>query len=157
MAINKVVYGASVLVDLTADTVSPDTLLSGTTAHSASGDAITGSFVPISIAPFGNIETGELTPAAAMTSMPVDTSKGEPVFISFVCVDRNGINPAKNAVTAFVWTVDAFNTTVRALRYYNNASSAGISTAYGNYSGGTVSFNKSLKTGWTYHYCIMYK
>ncbi len=141
MAINKVVYGASVLVDLTADTVSPDTLLSGTTAHSASGDAITGSFVPISIAPFGDIETG----------------KGEPVFISFVCVDRNGINPAKNAVTAFVWTVDAFNTTVRALRYYNNASSAAVSTAYGNYSGGTISFNKSLKAGWTYHYCIMYK
>ncbi len=157
MAINKVVYGASVLVDLTADTVSPDTLLSGTTAHSASGDAITGSFVPISITPFGDIETGELTPDADMTSMPIEASKGEPVFISFVCVDRNGINPAKNAVTAFVWTVDALNTTIRALRYYKNASSVAVSTAYGNYSGGTVSFNKSLKAGWTYHYCIMYK
>lgn len=81
----------------------------------------------------------------------------EDAFISFVCVDRNGINPAKNAVTAFVWTVDALNTTIRALRYYKNASSVAVSTAYGNYSGGTVSFNKSLKAGWTYHYCIMYK
>ena len=43
MAINKVVYGTTVLVDLTSDTVTAASLLSGFTAHSASGAQINGS------------------------------------------------------------------------------------------------------------------
>ena len=42
MAGNKVVYGTTVLVDLTKDTVTPDKLLKGATAHDASGEPITG-------------------------------------------------------------------------------------------------------------------
>ena len=42
MAVNKVVYGTTVLVDLTKDTVTPDKLLKGATAHNASGESITG-------------------------------------------------------------------------------------------------------------------
>lgn len=42
MAVNKVVYGTTVLVDLTKDTVTPDKLLKGATAHDASGEQITG-------------------------------------------------------------------------------------------------------------------
>lgn len=42
MAINKVVYGNNVLVDLTNDTVSPENLQSGATAHSKSGNLIRG-------------------------------------------------------------------------------------------------------------------
>lgn len=42
MAVNKVVYGTTVLVDLTEDTVTPDKLLKGATAHDASGQLITG-------------------------------------------------------------------------------------------------------------------
>lgn len=42
MAINKVVYGANTLIDLTADTVTADTLKTGFTAHDKSGTAITG-------------------------------------------------------------------------------------------------------------------
>ena len=42
MAINKVVYGNNVLVDLTEDTVSPENLQSGATAHSKSGALIRG-------------------------------------------------------------------------------------------------------------------
>ena len=40
MAINKVVYGTNVLIDLTADTVTADKLAQGITAHdkSARGD-----------------------------------------------------------------------------------------------------------------------
>ena len=41
MAVNKVVYGTTVLVDLTEDTVTPDKLLKGATAHDASGEPIT--------------------------------------------------------------------------------------------------------------------
>lgn len=40
--INKVVYGSSTLIDLTADTVTPATLMQGYTAHDASGAAIVG-------------------------------------------------------------------------------------------------------------------
>lgn len=42
MAINKIIYGGNTLIDLTADTVSADKLLSGTTAHDKSGEEITG-------------------------------------------------------------------------------------------------------------------
>ena len=42
MAYNKVVYGAQVLIDLTADTVDPEHLLAGKTAHDKSGETITG-------------------------------------------------------------------------------------------------------------------
>lgn len=42
MAINKVIYGGNTLIDLTGDTVTPDKLLSGYTAHDKSGAAIEG-------------------------------------------------------------------------------------------------------------------
>ena len=42
MAINKVVYGTTVLVDLTNDTVRPDGMLLGTRAHARNGDVIEG-------------------------------------------------------------------------------------------------------------------
>lgn len=42
MAINKVVYGNRSLIDLTADTVTPDQLAVGATAHDASGATIHG-------------------------------------------------------------------------------------------------------------------
>ena len=43
MATNKVVYGSTVLIDLTADTVTADKILTNYTAHDASGAVITGS------------------------------------------------------------------------------------------------------------------
>lgn len=42
MAVNKVEVGGEVKLDLTADTVTPETLLSGATAHNAAGEQITG-------------------------------------------------------------------------------------------------------------------
>lgn len=42
MAISKVVYGGNTLIDLTADTVVADKLLSGYKAHGADGEPITG-------------------------------------------------------------------------------------------------------------------
>lgn len=40
MAINKVVYGTTVLVDLTNDTVRPEAMLLGTRAHACNGDVM---------------------------------------------------------------------------------------------------------------------
>lgn len=42
MAANKVIYGGNVLIDLTADSVTPDKLLKGATAHDMSGKKIEG-------------------------------------------------------------------------------------------------------------------
>lgn len=42
MAISKVVYGGKTLIDLTADTIKEDKLLSGYTAHGADGEIING-------------------------------------------------------------------------------------------------------------------
>ena len=42
MAKNKVIYGGTVLIDLTADTVTASDLASGVTAHDRHGDIITG-------------------------------------------------------------------------------------------------------------------
>lgn len=44
MAVNKVIYGGSTLIDLSGDTVSPDKLLAGYTAHAADGTAIDGMY-----------------------------------------------------------------------------------------------------------------
>lgn len=43
MAVSKVVYGGETLIDLTADTVTPEKVLKGYTAHGADGEQITGS------------------------------------------------------------------------------------------------------------------
>lgn len=42
MAINKVVYGNQTLLDLTADSVTPEKLAAGVTAHNKAGEVITG-------------------------------------------------------------------------------------------------------------------
>lgn len=42
MATNKVVYGEDVLMDISQDTVTPETLAEGATAHNADGEQIVG-------------------------------------------------------------------------------------------------------------------
>ena len=46
MAINKVIYGKTTLLDLTADTVTAEHLEAGYTAHDADGEIITGTLSP---------------------------------------------------------------------------------------------------------------
>ena len=43
MPVSKVVYGQQTLIDLTSDTVTPEALLKGYTAHSSDGSVVTGS------------------------------------------------------------------------------------------------------------------
>ena len=49
MAVNQVIKGDEVLLDLTTDTVTPYNLLAGATAHNAAGEAITGTLVTTEI------------------------------------------------------------------------------------------------------------
>lgn len=43
--VNKVIYGTRILIDLTSDTVSEATLLTGSTAHKNDGTLITGTLL----------------------------------------------------------------------------------------------------------------
>ena len=47
MPVNKVIYGGTTLIDLTADTVNHSTLLSGVTAHDKRGNMIIGTITGI--------------------------------------------------------------------------------------------------------------
>lgn len=49
MAVNKVALNGEVKLDLTANTVTPETLLKGMTAHNAAGELITGVYEPMNI------------------------------------------------------------------------------------------------------------
>lgn len=49
MAVNKVDFGDNTLIDLTEDTVTPETLAQGTTAHDASGNKIVGAMKEIAM------------------------------------------------------------------------------------------------------------
>lgn len=59
MAVNKIVYNARVLIDLTNDTVAADKMLAGVTAHDKSGNQVTGSVA------FGTVYTGSGEPSAS--------------------------------------------------------------------------------------------
>ena len=60
MAVNKVVYGTSVLVDLTEDTVTADKMLAGYTAHDKSGNQVTGNVT------FATVYTGSGEPSSSL-------------------------------------------------------------------------------------------
>jgi hypothetical protein len=60
MAVNKVVYGTSVLVDLTEDTVTADKMLAGYTAHDKSGNQVTGNVT------FASVYTGSGEPSGSL-------------------------------------------------------------------------------------------
>ena len=46
MGVNKVVVNNAVILDLSSDTVTPEKLLQGATAHNAAGTVIAGTYVP---------------------------------------------------------------------------------------------------------------
>lgn len=61
MAVNKVNYGDEILIDLTEDTVTTDSLLNGVTAHSSNGERIVGNVtVPTKVSELTN-DSGYLT------------------------------------------------------------------------------------------------
>lgn len=62
MAVNKVVYGGETIVDLTADTVTAENMLSGITAHDKTGEPITGT-VPTKTA-------SDMTTSGATVTVP---------------------------------------------------------------------------------------
>lgn len=81
MAINKVVYGNQMLIDLTNDTVAAAKMLSGTTAHGANGEAITGNIVSKAAATYVPTTTDQTITANQYLS-GVQTIKGDANLVS---------------------------------------------------------------------------
>lgn len=67
MAVNRVEYDGKVLIDLTNDTVTSDTLQVGKTAHAADGSVITGTLF---------LEDTVIVP------LPIEDSDDEPILDS---------------------------------------------------------------------------
>lgn len=49
MSVNKIIFGGSPLIDLTSDSVRPDTLLTGITAHAANGQLMVGTMSGVAV------------------------------------------------------------------------------------------------------------
>ncbi len=82
MAINKVVYNKKILMDLTEDTVSEETMITGTTAHAANGEEIVGKFDPTKYLE----KTGaasNTTAAFSQASSRVNINTGEKLSVIF--------------------------------------------------------------------------
>lgn len=155
MAVNKVVYGTTVLVDLTEDTVTPETLLLGQTAHRADGEPIAGTLDPNT--PWAHVEVGEITPNAATTQFEADTTQGTPLGLIITLISTNDLAVTSNAIISACWVANPVETIIgKVLCYYKTASNRTSTTTYPTYANGVFSLNKSLRAGWTYYYCIVY-
>ena len=74
MAYNKVIYGEEVLIDLTEDTIVPEKLAYGLTAHDASGKAIVGTLKTIPMNPIEyDYNIGYITNGAWVYENPTQT------------------------------------------------------------------------------------
>ena len=108
-AISKVVYGNETLIDLTADTVAADKLLSGYTAHGRDGEPIIGSCTYDS----------DTSDATATTS---DILAGETAYVNGVKI--TGDMPNRGALTGTIDEVDDV-VTINA-GYYDGSGSISI-------------------------------
>ena len=109
--INKVIYGGNTLIDLTSDTVTADKILSGYTAHAASGAPITGncSF---------DADTSDATAAVAEVLATKTFYKNGSKL--------TGTMPNRGAVTGTISTVDGTYTIQNG--YHDGSGTVGISS-----------------------------
>lgn len=96
MAVNKVIYNARVLLDLTEDTVDAASMLAGKTAHDKSGAAITGTM------PDNAAATKTLTAADASYTIPAGHHGGAGVVQ--IVPQTKSVTPGASAQTV---TADA--------------------------------------------------
>lgn len=74
MGVSKVDFAGNTLVDLTGDSVTPETLLEGATAHNAAGDQIDGA---VAVAPASN--TTPKAPGTATAGTSSEYARGDHV------------------------------------------------------------------------------
>lgn len=109
--INKVIYGGNTLIDLTADTVTADKILSGYTAHAASGAPITGTCA-------FDADTSDATAAVAeVLSSKTFYKNGDKL---------TGTMPNRGAVTGTISTVNGVYTIQNG--YHDGSGTVGLSS-----------------------------
>lgn len=94
MAVNKVVYGTTVLVDLTEDTVTPQTLLLGNRAHGRDGQVVNGTLTGSATGILVKIPGISATYVSAtsirlilrVTQSAIGTLRG---LLTLICIIRN--------------------------------------------------------------------
>lgn len=161
MAVNRVDYCGSTLVDLTADTVTAETLLQGHTAHGNDGELIVGTLNPggeaFSPTPWKEIEVGTITPTTATSELAADLSKGTPMGLIISLINTNGLSVSQNSVISASWANNKEESIYsRCVCYYKSESNRTTLSSYPSYADGTFSLYRSLRAGWTYYYCIIY-
>ena len=109
--INKVIYGGNTLIDLTADTVTADKILSGYTGHAASGAPITGTCTY-------DADTSDATAAVA------EVLTGKTFYKNGSKL--TGTMPNRGAVSGTITSIDEAYTIQNG--YHDGSGSVGISS-----------------------------
>jgi hypothetical protein len=134
MAVNKVTYGGNTLIDLTSDSVTPETLASGVTAHDKSGNIINGLATRISVTQEAGQSESLVMSQKAVTDL-VNDALGENSGTSYETVDsvEDMTDTSKSYVlstTGTIWTYGEKSVFVE-----NN-----------EYNPSTASFNKRINS-----------
>lgn len=112
---NKVIYGGKTLIDLTGDTVSAATMLSGTTAHDKAGAAITGTCT------YDSDTTSATAAVAEILAKKTAYARGAKI---------TGTMPNRGAVTGTISTKAGTYTVPQG--YHDGSGTVSISTAEQN-------------------------
>lgn len=127
MAVNKVVYGTTVLVDLTQDSVTPEALVEGYTAHGADGAEITGSFTLAS-----EMSEQDTLIALIKAALQNKAGGGETIDLSVELAEQRAlIDAIKEALNgkAGVGSVDIYDANQNPVERGSISSTAGEDTA----------------------------
>lgn len=121
--VNKVDLNGVTVLDLTSDTVTPETLLLGTTAHNAKGETITGTLVPCTVY------------SAESPAMDGTTSNSDTTFTWDIPSTEHGFNSKNLIVSVYLSTgeqiqcdvtiSDTFTVTLTAVYNSNIVTRAG--------------------------------
>lgn len=131
--INKINYGGRTLIDLTADTVTEDTLLSGTTAHDATGKVINGQYTKPKIK---LSKTVEITENGSHTIRPDEGYTGMGTVTANVSVPTTPKTASGSITTSIsrgtnTFTLGTVNFTPVEYGWYFNVSSGRAMAARG--------------------------
>lgn len=121
--VNKVDLNGVTVLDLTSDTVTPETLLVGTTAHNAKGEIITGTLVPCTVY------------SAESPALDGTTSNSDTTFTWDISSTEHGFNSKNLIVSVYLSTgeqiqcdvtiSDTFTVTLTAVYNSNIVTRAG--------------------------------
>ena len=160
MGKNKVVYAGQTVIDLTGDTVTAATMLSGTTAHDRSGTQITGTYTPP--ASGATVKTTTATPSSSSTTISFTGLSAEPKMFSVEVGQQMSLSS-----TRYVVAVHSSGTSTYGLYCYTSGNSRYVSYSASyftwTYSSGTLqvktsssSNGGSFRSGYSYRLIYAY-